>query len=369
MEQDVEISVSNINDTATEEALNQFFSHIGPIVNIIFNNSSHKAKITFTSSKHSLESIQKANHQQIFSNDLHVSIFRSNELKLKMRKWKLLARKIPEEISYHDLYSFFEQFGQIHHLSYYPEKKIASIQYFSKDSADNCMQNHQSSNFTILYAWPQFSPGPGHQYVEIRGLPDNFDENKLEDLFKKYGKITSISMLFYLPHMNKKTTVSFLSFDTKSQQKAAIDALDSKKIDRKMIFVWRLFSSSPFNSKYTGDLSEFYYFVPIKGKHYIEFINPPDDLDEAKIRGICGRFGHVYDVSIHSKLKDNNSQSNATSHVAFTTKGPLKKALQSLSGQYEVRRLPKSSPFYNYYNLNKEDDTNNEYDDLTDDDD
>lgn len=364
MEQSLDISVSNINNTATKEGLNQIFSEIGPVDDIIFDSFTHKAKITYKNLKHSLESIQKINHQKIFSDDIHVSFYRSAELKLKMRRWKILARKIIETTSYSDLYSFFEQFGQVHHISYYPEKKIACIQYFTKESAENCMQN-QPPNFVLLYAWPQFSPGPGHQYIEIQGLPYDFDENKLENLVKSYGKITSMSMLFYLPHLNKKTTVAFASFESKSQQKAAIDALDSKKIDRKMIFVWRLFSSSPFNSKYTGDLSEFYYFIPIKGKHYIEFINPPDDLDEAKIRGICGKFGHVYDVSINSKLKD--PQSDVTSHVAFTTKGPLKKALQTLSGQYEVRRLPKSSPFYNFYNIDKGDDMNNEYDDFIDD--
>ena len=86
------------------------------------------------------------------------------------------------------------------------------------------------------------------------------------------------------------------------------------------------------------------------------------------MRGICGKFGHVYDVSINSKSKESNSQSDITSHVAFTTKGPLKKALQALSGQYEVRRLPKSSPFYGYYNLTEDDDMNDDDDDNNSDD-
>lgn len=367
MEQNTDISITNITENITKDILSNIFNKFGQINEIVFNNFSGKAKIIFTSPESSLESIKKVNHQPILSDDLHVSYFRSAETKLKMRKWKILLRKITPTVSYDDLYSFFEKFGPIHHISYYREKRIASVQYFSKDSAEDCIQS-QSKPFLMMYAWPQFLSESGHQYIEIRGLPDNYEESQLENLVKSYGKVTSISMLFYLPHAHKKTTVSFVSFETKSQRKAAIDALDSKKIDRKMIYAWRLFTNSPFNLKYSGDLSEFYYFVPIKGKHYIEFINPPDDLDEPKLRGICGRFGHVYDVSVNSTFNGDNKQAGTTSHVAFTTKGPLKKALQALSNQYEVRRLPKSSPFYGQYNLSS-DDINDGSDDEVDDDD
>lgn len=345
IESNTEVSITNMSSPINKDDLINVFSKAGTISEFHFYGDVNKAKINYKTPELALECIKLFNHKAIFSNDLHVSIFRNKPTKLLMRKWKLLARNIKESIAYSHLYSLFEKYGTIHHISYYPNQQIASIQFDTQKSAMNCLASEHSSEFTILLAWPQFSSENDHQFLEIHYLPENFDQNSLHNVLK--GQVSSISPLYYLPHSHKKISVAFASFSSRSQRQKAISALDGTKILRKMIHAKRLAKTSCFSMQYEGDLSEFEYFIPIKGKHYLEFMNPPQDLDESKLRGICGTFGHIYDVSVLSQCKE--AQPHSTSHVAFTTKGPLNKALKSLCSQYEVRRLPKSSPFYHQF--------------------
>ena len=260
--------------------------------------------------------------------------------KLEMKKWKLIVKDISDSP---DIDKYFEQFGEIDHISKYPEFKIVKIQYKNKESAEVALN---SSKYSAYYAWPQFKSSQGNQYIEIRNIPLDDSKDNMMSLLSNFGDVSSIHMTYFLPHKKLQVPVCIASFKSKKQRSNAISKLDGDKLLRKTLQVSRLLKSSPFHEEYNGDLTEFCYFIPIKGKHYIEFIDPPNTLDERTIRQMCAQFGHIYDVSILSKCKDDENL--RCSHIAFSSKGPLEKALkyEPFKNNFNVRRLPKSSPYY-----------------------
>ena len=91
LESNTEVSIANVSSPISNDDLINVFSKAGTISEVYFYGDVNKAKINYKTPESALECIKLFNHQAIFSNDIHVSIFRNKPTKLLMRKWKLLA--------------------------------------------------------------------------------------------------------------------------------------------------------------------------------------------------------------------------------------------------------------------------------------
>lgn len=279
-------------------------------------------------------------HQIEMVNNIHVSKQFNPVLHIKSRLWRLKITELQPNISYESLYYEFEEYGSIHHLSMYNDENgcSASIQFAEQSSANSALANQ---NYHIQIKAPkQFKNTSNCHYMEVVGYLVTMNPLELMSICSKFGDVIDVHCNSMISSCD--SLFSHVGFSSKSQRKAAIEALDGSKYEKNMIHAMRLIASSPFSAD--SGINE----APkclIKGKHYIEFLNLPEDFSEHDLRKICCRFGQIYDVRMHVK-KVIDGVENDYSHLAFCSKGMMEKALNSLKGEFIVKRVPSSSPFF-----------------------
>lgn len=303
--------------------------------------SGGKADITFSSEDAANYCMEYLNHAYFKSKEIKISNFLPAERRMEMRKWKLKVEKLPINV---DLFHYFSKFGEIHTMSIHNDRRnnepYLALQYMDKNAADLALADKSGMVVSIMRK-PLIKFPEGSQIMEITGLPDDMNELELKKLVSKYGNVKNI-------YMNQKINgddkiYNFVNFGSRRQRKNAIKELDGKRLNKCTIHASRLLEKSPFYQGEKLEEGDNNYFKPSKGKYYIEFINPPDDLDEHKIKSICCKYGVIYDVSIDSKTEGIDYK---CSHVGFSTKGQMRKALKDLATDYNVKRLSKNSPFF-----------------------
>ncbi|KAH0790365.1 Pab1p [Histomonas meleagridis] len=327
------IHITGIQTGTTHEEIAEFLKPAGKISKVDFIPNTNKANVVFVDSKSTDYCLNILNHSYYKENEIKISRYISSDFKKKIRPWKLKIENIPIDI---DVYQYFSDFGPIHQMSLHfnEDKPFAHLQYYHESSAKLALEDDKMK--VTIKPKPLIKFPEGSQIMEITGLPEDITEDKVMELVRPYGQIKEI----YMNQKLENKLYTFVNFGSRRQRKAAISALDGKRVGKCTIHAGRLLASSPFQS---GKNEENDFFRPKMGKYYIEFVDPPDDLDEQKLRTMCAAYGTVYEVSIGSKC---NGIDYKCSHVGFSTKGQMRKALAGLSKKFNVKRLPKSSPFF-----------------------
>lgn len=302
-----------------------------------------EADISFSDAGAADHCMKYMNHAYFKSSEVRISRLLPAEQRTEMRKWKLRVRNLPINVN---LYQHFAKFGEIHRMNIHYDgngEPYVALQYVDEEAAKMACSEESSMSVAFVKR-PLIEFPEGAQIMEVTGLPADMSESELRELVSKFGDVRNV-------YMNQRAdgddkVYSFVNFASRRQRKNAIRELDGKRINKCTIHASRLLDSSPF---YQGERSgqrdggNKNYFKPNKGKYYVEFVEPPVDLDEHKIRSLCCRYGVIYDVSIDSKAEGVDYR---CSHVGFSTKGQMRKALDGLSANYNVKRLSKNSPFF-----------------------
>lgn len=106
------------------------------------------------------------------------------------------------------------------------------ITFSNADDAKDAIQemNGQTLKGELVKVTDSASPNYGHSKTNlyIEGVPTNWSEEQLRELFEGHGEVTETRILVNRK-TNEKTGVGFIHFKTEEQAKIAIQSLDGQK--------------------------------------------------------------------------------------------------------------------------------------------
>ncbi|KAM0680732.1 Polyadenylate-binding protein 4 [Glugoides intestinalis] len=226
------------------------FSQVAPIVHIKLvkkdGNSISTAFVTFQSLEDANKIVEKFNYHTIHNKQMILSIV--DLTKNVPEDANLFVKGIPVNMSFKDFYKLFKVYGNITSCKISTNEKGESkgfgfVQYDSSEAADKAtkeLHNTKVETSTLLISKydksfrsgksvaNQAKPTNVFNNIYIKNFPKSMTEERLKEMFEKYGKIVSV----YFPLNEDSKTVGFACINFESPESAvnAIAELHGKQV-------------------------------------------------------------------------------------------------------------------------------------------
>ncbi len=298
------IHISNLKEGTTDKALREFIAaqkiSIKSCVVPDNKQGSLFAKASFYVEAEAERAIAVLNGANFEGKVLHVTRDRRKEDLVK--EANLFVKEIPFTATEAELRDKFKGFGSIVSvkLATFQDGKSRGFGYVQFESAEEAKQAIESMDgqewegktmkVTVFQsAKDRENSGVIHAQnnLYVKGFKEDMTEDRLKETFSQHGEVTSIS----IPDASKR--FGYVCFKTEEQALAAITALDGKANDgdepwtvTKHLRKHELTT----NPKHVSTMTSNLFLTGI-----------PEDLTEARLGAVFGKFGKVTSISIRSE--------------------------------------------------------------------
>ncbi|XP_016468645.1 polyadenylate-binding protein 7-like [Nicotiana tabacum] len=182
------------------------------------------------------------------------------------------------------------------------------------------MKNHSTLNGKVIrVSWARRDSDvriSGTGNVFIKNLNDTIDSAKLQEMFQKFGNISSCKVV--VSEDGRSKGYGFVQFETEESANAAIEKLNGSVVGGKQMYVGKFAKKSD-------------RILPNPDEKYTNlFIKNLDlDISEEHLREKCSEFGKVSSLAI---AKDENGVSKGFGHVNFENPDDARRAMEAMNG-------------------------------------
>jgi len=182
--------------------------------------------------------------------------------------------------------------------------------------------------------------------VYIKNFADDLDDDKLRELFEKYGKITSAKVM--TDEMGKSKGFGFVSFEEPGNAEKAVDDLNGKELNGKTLYVGR----AQKKSERAAELKRRFELMKMERMSRYQGVNLyvknlDDAIDDERLRKEFAPFGTITSAKV---MTDGNARSRGFGFVCFSSPEEATKAVTEMNGRIVV-----SKPLYVALAQRKED--------------
>ncbi|XP_037941390.1 polyadenylate-binding protein isoform X2 [Teleopsis dalmanni] len=165
--------------------------------------------------------------------------------------------------------------------------------------------------------------------VYVKNFGEDFDDEKLKDLFEPYGKITSYKVM--IKDDGKSKGFGFVAFEATEAAEAAVDALNGKDMgDGKMLYVARAQKKAERQQELKRKFEE------LKKKRHesvygvnLYVKNLDDSIDDERLRKAFSRYGTITSAKI---MTDEEGRSKGFGFVCFNLHHEATCAVTEMNG-------------------------------------
>ncbi|KAG8188285.1 hypothetical protein JTE90_012118 [Oedothorax gibbosus] len=182
--------------------------------------------------------------------------------------------------------------------------------------------------------------------VYIKNFGDDLDDEKLREMFEKYGKITSAKVM--TDETGKAKGFGFVSFEDPEDAEKAVQDLNEKEFNGKQLFVGR----AQKKSERAMELKRRFELIKSERLSHYQGVNLyvknlDDAIDDEKLRKEFTPFGTITSAKV---MTDGNGRSRGFGFVCFSSPEEATKAVTEMNGRIVV-----SKPLYVALAQRKED--------------
>lgn len=182
--------------------------------------------------------------------------------------------------------------------------------------------------------------------VYIKNFGDDLDDDKLKDMFEKYGKITSAKVM--TDDMGKPKGFGFVGFEDPENAEKAVEELNGKEVNGKTLYVGR----AQKKSERAAELKRRFEMLKIERMSRYQGVNLyvknlDDAIDDEKLRKEFAPFGTITSAKV---MTDGSGRSRGFGFVCFSSPEEATKAVTEMNGRIVV-----SKPLYVALAQRKED--------------
>merc|ERR1739847_209984 len=181
--------------------------------------------------------------------------------------------------------------------------------------------------------------------VYVKNINDEYDEAKLNEMFQKYGKISSVKVM--KSDDGKSKGFGFVSFESPEEAMTACDELNGQDLDGKTVFVGR----AQKKAERQAELKKKFEALKMERLNRYTGVNLfvknlDDTIDDDKLRQEFAPFGTV----TSAKVMYEEGRSKGFGFVCFSSPEEATKAVTEMNGRIIV-----SKPLYVALAQRKED--------------
>ncbi|XP_074832561.1 polyadenylate-binding protein 4 [Carettochelys insculpta] len=350
--------VGDLHPDVTEAMLYEKFSPAGPVLSIrvcrdmITRRSLGYAYVNFQQPADAERALDTMNFDVIKGKPIRIMWSQRDPSLRKSGVGNVFIKNLDKSIDNKALYDTFSAFGNILSCKVVCDengsKGYAFVHFETQDAADRAIEK---MNGMLLNDRKVFvgrfksrkereaelgAKAKEFTNVYIKNFGDDMDDERLKELFSKYGKTLSVKVM--TDPMGKSKGFGFVSFEKHEDANKAVEEMNGKDINGKMVFVGRAQKKVERQAELKRKFEQLkqerisrYQGVNL----YIK--NLDDTIDDEKLRKEFSPFGSITSAKV--MLEDGRSK--GFGFVCFSSPEEATKAVTEMNG-----RIVGSKPLY-----------------------
>lgn len=234
--------VGDLNQDVTETVLFDHFRKVASVVsvrvcrNLATKRSMGYAYVNFTSLPDAQKAMDELNYSPIKGRACRIMWSNRNPTLRKNNKSNIFIKNLDETIDNKQLHDTFSMFGAILSCKVATDRSGKSkgygfVHYENETSADEAIKRVNGMKINEKEVYVSRFQKQKRKTLEwtnlyVKNIPEGWDEDKLKEIFKQYGVVTSV--ILKSTEDENKATFGFVDMETHEEAKAAIEALHGK---------------------------------------------------------------------------------------------------------------------------------------------
>eukprot|EP00008_Paramoeba_atlantica_P008402 CAMPEP_0201485054 /NCGR_PEP_ID=MMETSP0151_2-20130828/9179_1 /ASSEMBLY_ACC=CAM_ASM_000257 /TAXON_ID=200890 /ORGANISM="Paramoeba atlantica, Strain 621/1 / CCAP 1560/9" /LENGTH=598 /DNA_ID=CAMNT_0047869013 /DNA_START=137 /DNA_END=1933 /DNA_ORIENTATION=- len=347
--QSTSLYVGDLHDQVSEGHLFELFNTVGPVASIrvcrdtITRRSLGYAYVNFHNPVDAERALDTLNNTLIKGKPCRIMWSQRDPSVRKSGVGNVFIKNLDKTIDHKALYDTFSDFGNILSCKVAVDEKGVSkgygfVHYETQKMADDAIQKvngkHIGSSDLVVYVGPFVSKKDRMQqnaknftnvYVKNLNTAASYDE--VEELFSKYGKITSGVLM--KSGEGKSRGFGFFNYETHESAVSAVDNLNNTDFQAKVVYVARAQKRNERKQELEANYIALLKERMSKGTNlYVK--NLDDDITDGAFKEEFAKFGNITSSVI---MKDDKGHSKGFGFVCYSTPEEANKALNEMNGK------------------------------------
>ncbi|KAG6539154.1 hypothetical protein ZIOFF_004307 [Zingiber officinale] len=337
--------VGDLHPTVTEPQLFEFFSQIGPVVSVRLcqdvetNRSLGYAYINYSNPADAAMALDALNFTPLNNKPIRIMYSNRDPSIRKSGSANIFIKNLDKTIGNKGLHEIFCSFGNILSCkiatdAFGQSKGYGFVQFDQEEAAQNAINrlNGMLVNDKPVYVGPFIRKQERENSAEktkfcnvfVKNLSESTTKEDLENIFGKYGKITSAVVM--TEEDGKSKCFGFINFENPDDAAQAVQELNGQKFDDKEWYVGKALKKSEreleLREKFVQSARET--FDKYQGLNlYLK--NLDDSIGDDKLRELFSGFGTITSCKV---MREPNGVSKGSGFVAFSTPNEAARAAQ-----------------------------------------
>lgn len=347
--QSTSLYVGDLLPSVSEGHLFELFNTVGPVASIrVCRDTSTRrslgyAYVNFHNPVDAERALETLNNSLIKGKSCRVMWSQRDPSVRKSGVGNVFIKNLDKSIDHKALYDTFSDYGNILSCKVVTDEQGVSkgygfVHYETQKMADKAVAEvngkHIGSSNLIVYVGPFVSKKDRMQKnarnftnVFVKNLNTSATYEEVEELFAKYGKITSGVLMKTVD--GKSRGFGFFNYETHESAVSAVDGMCSTDFQGKVIYVARAQKKNERRQELEANYIALLKERMSKGTNlYVK--NLDDDITDAQFKEEFAKFGNITSAVI---MKNDKGHSKGFGFVCYATPEEANKALNEMNGK------------------------------------
>ncbi|GBF93221.1 hypothetical protein Rsub_05953 [Raphidocelis subcapitata] len=351
--QNSSLYVGDLDRDATEASLFELFSQVGPVASIrvcrdaVTRRSLGYAYVNYNSAldpQAAERALETLNYHPVSGRPIRIMWSHRDPAFRKSGVGNIFIKNLDKSIDNKALHDTFSQFGNILSCKVATDgagnsKGYGFVHYETEEGATGAIEKVNGMQLAdkIVFVGPFLKRvervGEGREErftnVYVKNLADDVDDDGLKKLAGEYGPVTSAVIM--TDSNGKSRGFGFVNFETPEAASAAVDALNGKDFDGKMVFAGRAQKKAERESLLRSKFEEVRAERVAKYQGMNLYIkNLADDVNDDVLREEFAPYGTI---TSHKVMVDDKGKSRGFGFVCYTSHEEATRAVTEMNGK------------------------------------
>lgn len=350
--------VGDLSPDVTEAMLFEKFNNVGPVASIrvcrdaITRRSLGYAYVNFVNPSDAESALDRMNYDPITGTPCRIMWSQRDPSVRRSGVGNIFIKNLDKEIDNKALYDTFGAFGNILSCKVVTDNEGNSrgfgfVHYDTQAAADTAIEkvNGMLLNDMKVYVGPFRTKAERIEEIGeleksftnlyVKNLPDSINsEEKLEEIFAKFGKITSRKLAMTEPAEGEEAKTrgfGFVSFESAEEARAAVEGLNDTELDEKKLYVAR----AQKKNERLASLKAQYDKRRVENQNRFKGVNLyvknlDDSITDDMLRKAFEEFGTITSARV---MRDERAVSKGFGFVCFSSADEATKAVTEMNGK------------------------------------
>eukprot|EP00038_Savillea_parva_P005881 m.160438 g.160438 ORF g.160438 m.160438 type:complete len:657 (+) comp11948_c0_seq1:652-2622(+) len=357
--------VGDLNPEVTEAMLFEKFSESGQIASIrvcrdtITRRSLGYAYVNFVNAADAERAMETYNYDPIAGRPCRIMWSQRDPSVRRSGVGNIFIKNLHKDIDNKTLYDTLIEFGNILSCKVVTDRETGEsrgygfVHFETQAEADQAIEkvNGMEIMDQKVYVGPFKTKGERVDDISknqanftnlfVKNLPEDMSEEKFEEMFAEYGKITSRKIMFGKDEEGKEKSkgFGFVAFETNEAAIKAVEALNGKEIDGQKLYVGRAQKKNERMNQLRREYEQRRQENQARYKGVNLYVKNLDDtVTDEQLRTRFQEFGQITSAKV---MRDEKGTSRGFGFVCFSSQDEATKAVTEMNGQ-----LMGSKPLY-----------------------